>query len=75
MTKQIAIISGSLRKASYSTRLAKVLAGLFPSGYNTELINIGDLPLTTRITTPKAIPRNFIQASVNRLPTRTRWFL
>ena len=45
MTKQIAIISGSLRKASYSTRLAKVLAGLFPSGYNTELINIGDLPL------------------------------
>lgn len=45
MTKKIAIISGSIRHKGFSTRLAKVVAGLFPEGYETEFVEIDNLPL------------------------------
>jgi chromate reductase len=44
MTK-VGIIVGSLRKDSVTKKLAKVVAGLFPNGFSTEFIEIGNLPL------------------------------
>lgn len=44
MTK-IAILLGSLRKDSFSKKIAANVASLFPEGYETELIDIGNLPL------------------------------
>jgi len=44
MSKKIAIISGSIRKNGYSTQLAQALQPLFPEGYTTEIVEIGDLP-------------------------------
>ena len=45
MSKKVAIISGSIRKEGYSTQLAKAVRSLFPEGYETEIIEIGHLPL------------------------------
>ena len=45
MSKKVAIISGSIRKAGYSTQLAQALQPLFPEGYETEIVEIGHLPL------------------------------
>ena len=45
MSKKIAIISGSIRKEGYSTQLAQALQPLFPKGYETEIVEIGQLPL------------------------------
>jgi len=45
MSKKIAIISGSIRKEGYSTQLAKAVQSLFPEGYETEIVEIGHLPL------------------------------
>ena len=45
MSKKIAIISGSIRKEGYSTQLAQALQPLFPEGYETEIVEIGQLPL------------------------------
>lgn len=45
MSKNIAIIVGSLRKDSNSGRLAKAFAQLFPEGYKTFQPNIGNLEL------------------------------
>lgn len=42
---KVALISGSLRKEAISTKVAKNVAELFPEGYETELIEIGNLPL------------------------------
>lgn len=42
--KKIGVLVGSLRKQSYSKKLAEYLVGLFPEGYETELIDIGNLP-------------------------------
>ncbi len=42
---KIALISGSLRKDSVSTKIAKNVGELFPTGYETEFIEIGQLPL------------------------------
>ena len=44
MTK-VGIIVGSLRKESVTRKLAQNVAELFPSEYETEFIDIGDLPL------------------------------
>ncbi|AEH54001.1 NAD(P)H-dependent oxidoreductase [Heyndrickxia coagulans] len=44
MTK-VGILLGSLRKASFSRKLAENVANLFPEGYETEFIEIGNLPL------------------------------
>lgn len=47
MTKQfkVAILIGSMRKASYSRKLGKVLAGLAPDDFALDFVEIGDLPL------------------------------
>ncbi|KWW21939.1 MULTISPECIES: NAD(P)H-dependent oxidoreductase [Bacillaceae] len=43
MTK-IGILVGSLRKESFSKKIASNVAALFPEGYETECIEIGNLP-------------------------------
>jgi chromate reductase, NAD(P)H dehydrogenase (quinone) len=43
MTK-VGVLVGSLRKDSYSKKLAKNVVGYFPEGYETEFIEIGNLP-------------------------------
>ncbi|MBU8915136.1 NAD(P)H-dependent oxidoreductase [Bacillus sp. FJAT-29953] len=44
MTK-VAILIGSLRKESFSKKLAANVAPLFPEGYNPEIVEIGNLAL------------------------------
>lgn len=44
MAKKVAVVVGSLRKASLSRKLAKALAGLAPAGLALEIVEIGDLP-------------------------------
>lgn len=44
MTK-VAILLGSLRKDSFSEKIAMNVADLFPEGYETEVIEIGNLAL------------------------------
>ncbi|MGJ9458475.1 NADPH-dependent FMN reductase [Oceanobacillus sp. CF4.6] len=44
MTK-IGILVGSLRKESFSKKVAANIAELFPKGFETEFIEIGNLPL------------------------------
>lgn len=44
MTK-VAVVVGSLRKESYSRKLAKNLASLLPDDFTSEFIDIGNLPL------------------------------
>lgn len=45
MQKKIGVIVGSLRKESWSRKLALALIKLAPSGFDLELIEIGKLPL------------------------------
>ncbi len=45
MNTKIGIIVGSLRKESYSKKIAKNLIELAPEGYELEIVPIGDLPL------------------------------
>lgn len=45
MSKKIGIIVGSLRKDSFSKKLAHNLLELFPAGYEAELVDISNLPL------------------------------
>lgn len=54
---KIALISGSLRKDSLSTKIAKNVGELFPSGYEAQFVEIGNLPMynediDTEINTP-----------------------
>lgn len=42
---KVALISGSLRKESISTKIAKSVGGLFPEGFETQFVEIGNLPL------------------------------
>ncbi|MFR0675795.1 NADPH-dependent FMN reductase [Enterobacterales bacterium AW_CKDN230030176-1A_HGKHYDSX7] len=41
----VAVIVGSLRKASYNRKVAKALMSLAPSSLELKLVEIGDLPL------------------------------
>jgi chromate reductase len=45
MAKNIAVLVGSLRKESYSKKIAKFLASLFPEDCNVSFVEIADLPL------------------------------
>lgn len=45
MNKKIGIIAGSLRKESFSKKIAAEVAGMSPSGFDFEIISIGELPL------------------------------
>lgn len=42
---KIGIIAGSLRKGSFSKKIAAKASTLFPVGYEVEIIEIGNLPL------------------------------
>lgn len=42
---KIGVLVGSLRKESFSRKIAENVTGLFPEGYETEFIDIGNLPL------------------------------
>lgn len=44
-TKKIGIIVGSLRKESYSKKIALAMAKLFPDGFDLELLDLNDLPM------------------------------
>ncbi|WP_034551539.1 NADPH-dependent FMN reductase [Carnobacterium funditum] len=45
MTKNIGILVGSLRVESYTKKVAKTIATLFPDDYNISFIEIGDLAI------------------------------
>jgi len=45
MSTSVAVIVGSLRKASYNRRIALALAELAPGDLKLEIVEIGDLPL------------------------------
>lgn len=42
---KIGILVGSLRKESFSKKLAENVSTLFPKGYESEIVEIGNLPL------------------------------
>ncbi len=44
-TKKIAVIVGSLRKESFTRKVAKTLMSLAPSSLALDIVEIGDLPL------------------------------
>ncbi|MDT2807540.1 MULTISPECIES: NAD(P)H-dependent oxidoreductase [Vagococcus] len=43
MMKKIGVIVGSLRKESFNRKIAKNVLGMFPEGYEAEIIEIGEL--------------------------------
>lgn len=45
MSKVIGIISGSIRKESFSTKIAKNLVRLAPEGFEFKVITLNDLPV------------------------------
>jgi chromate reductase len=45
MAKNIGVMVGSLRKESYSKKIAKVLTSLFPEDCSVSFVEIADLPL------------------------------
>jgi chromate reductase len=45
MTRQVAVLIGSLRKGSYSRMTARALAALAPAGFELNIVEIGGLPL------------------------------
>lgn len=62
MSEKIAVLVGSLRKGSYSKQIAKNLAKLFPSQYEPEFIEIGNLPLYNEdIDTPESVPTEYTE--------------
>ncbi|WP_010289358.1 NADPH-dependent FMN reductase [Kurthia massiliensis] len=57
---KVALISGSLRKESYSTKIAKNVGALFPEGYETQFVEIGQLPLYNEdIDTEEHVPEAY----------------
>lgn len=45
MSKKVAIIVGSLREGSYAHQIAKIAANMFDQEFETEFVEIRDLPL------------------------------
>ncbi|MCD0489146.1 NAD(P)H-dependent oxidoreductase [Pedobacter sp. MC2016-14] len=45
MNKKIGIIAGSLRKESFSKKIAAEVVNMAPAGFDFEIISIADLPL------------------------------
>ncbi|KRN99024.1 NADPH-dependent FMN reductase [Companilactobacillus kimchiensis] len=62
MSKKIAVVVGSLRKGSFSKQIARNLMKLFPSGYEPEFVEIGNLPLYNEdIDTPENVPATYTE--------------
>lgn len=59
MTKKIGIIVGSLRKGSLNRKVAGEMKGMFPEGYETDFIEIGDLPLYNEDLDGKEAPESY----------------
>ncbi|MCH4008675.1 NADPH-dependent FMN reductase [Companilactobacillus sp.] len=60
MSKKIAVLVGSLRKGSFSKQIAKNLMKEFPEGYDSEIIEIGNLPLYNEdIDTEDSVPAEY----------------
>lgn len=60
MSKKIAVLVGSLRKGSYSKQIAKNLMKLLPADYESEIVEIGNLPLYNEdIDTPENVPAEY----------------
>lgn len=45
MSRQIAVLVGSLRQGSFSRQVAEALAEVAPEGFELKIVEIGDLPL------------------------------
>ena len=59
MTKKIGILVGSLRKDSFTRKVAQEAARLFPEGISTEFVEIGHLPFFNQdAETPETAPRS-----------------
>ena len=72
---KIALISGSLRKDSLSTKIAKNVGKLFPSGYDAQFVEIGNLPMYNEdIDTETNTPAEYT-AFRNPLKKVMRYFL
>jgi chromate reductase len=56
MAKDIVVIVGSLRKESFSRKMANALAGLAPSSLKLEIVEIGQLPLYNQDLDPDNVP-------------------
>ncbi|MEH7386080.1 NAD(P)H-dependent oxidoreductase [Bacillus sp. JJ1521] len=57
---KVALISGSLRQESISTKIAKSVGGLFPEGFETQFVEIGNLPLYNEdIDTQSNVPAEY----------------
>ena len=57
---KVALISGSLRKDSFSTKIAKNVGELLPAGYEAQLVEIGNLPLYNEdIDTESSVPAEY----------------
>jgi len=62
MSKKIAVLVGSLREGSFSKQIAKNLMKEFPSDYEPEIIEIGNLPLYNEdIDTPENVPAAYTE--------------
>ncbi len=58
--RNVAVIVGSLRAASYSRRCALALAGLAPPGLTLGIVEIGDLPLYNQDLDPASPPAPWV---------------
>lgn len=57
---KVALISGSLRRDSVSTKIAKNVGELLPAGYEAEFVEIGNLPLYNEdIDTESNVPAEY----------------
>ncbi|MGV9183871.1 NADPH-dependent FMN reductase [Arcanobacterium canis] len=45
MTYKISVLVGSLRTGSYARKIATEALGMFPEGFEAQIVEIGDLPL------------------------------
>ncbi|NLJ64636.1 MAG: NAD(P)H-dependent oxidoreductase [Christensenellaceae bacterium] len=59
--KKIAIIVGSLRKGSFTKQIANYMKNMFPEGFNTEFIDIAELPMYNQdFDLPGNTPQNYV---------------
>jgi len=62
MSKKVAVIVGSLREGSFSKQIANNMVKLFPSDYEPEFVEIGNLPLYNEdIDTPENVPAEYTE--------------
>jgi len=60
LTRDIAVIVGSLREGSFSRKTARALTNLSPAALALEMVEIGDLPLYNQDLDPDAPPAPWV---------------